>query len=476
VSPAAAQIRRWRQDPVAFVRECLGAEPDWWQADMLRAFPKHKRLAGVACKGPGKTALEAWLGWNFLFTRPHCKVPCTSITGPNLKDGLWAEFKKWQLRSPILLSQFEWTETRIKHRQHPETWWASARTWSKDAEPEQQANTIAGLHEDYLLWLLDEASDMPNGVVSAAEAALAGGIETKMVIMGNCTRTEGPIWDAAGKRRHMFHVTRITGDPDDPKRSPRIDIDEARAQIAELGRDHYVVKVNILGEFPDRAADKLIDARDVEAGQKRTVQPGTLTALPIILGCDPARFGDDSTVVVRRRGRMCWPPHVFKKLDTVQTAEQLMKLLDDEDCDAAFVDEVGIGAGVIDTCRARGYGKRIYGVNAGEKARDEKRFTNRRAEMYWLTAEWLKEGGCLPKDDMLAAELSSPHFDYDAKQRIWLEPKEDVKARLGRSPDRADALSLTFASPVRRQQRAEVRGALARGAISTNDYNPLGGR
>lgn len=482
MSPEATQLRRWKVDPVAFVRECLGVEPDAWQAEMLSAFPKAKRMAGVACKGPGKTALMAWLGWNFLLTRPHCKVPCTSITGPNLRDGLWAEFKKWQKRSPILLSQFEWTETRIKQVSHPETWWASARTWAQDASPEQQANTIAGLHEDFLLWLLDEASDMPTGVVSAAEAALTGGRETKMVLMGNCTRTEGPIWDASGKRRHMFHVTRITGDPDDPKRSPRIDIEEARAQIAEYGRNSFIVKVNILAEFPDRQPNKLLDARDVDEAMERTLPDSAFENDARVVGVDTAYFGDDASTFVPRQGRMCFQVKEFRQLDTVELADQVVRFAESKKWkpDAFFVDEGGpSGGGTIDQCKARGYSRVVRPVNFGSKPLDPKRFNNKRTEMYFMASEWVKSGGCLPNDPMLAAELIAPRYFPDNQNRICLEPKLDIKARLGRSPDRADGFVLTFASPViakrARDMNEQARTRRAGRRNSANDYDPLRG-
>lgn len=479
MSPEAGQLKRWREDPVTFVTECLRVVPDEWQVDMLRAFPRSKRLAGVACKGPGKTAAMAWLGWNFLLTRPHCKVPCTSITGPNLKDGLWAEFKKWQKRSPILSSQFEWTQTRIVQRQHPETWFASARTWAQDSSPEQQANTLAGLHEDYLFWLIDEAGDMPEGVVSAAEAALTGGIETKMALMGNCTRTEGPIWNAVGKYRHLYHVTRITGDPDDPKRSPRIDIEEARRQIAEHGRDSYIVKVNILAEFPDRQPDKLLDIRDCEAAMDRDLTRSVWENEAKVLGVDPARFGDDAATLSPRQGRMAFNLKEFRQLDTVELADQVVRFAESPKWkpDAVFIDEGGLGAGVVDQCRARGYSRLVRAVNFGHKAADQRRFVNKRTEMYFLAAEWVKAGGCLPNDPLLAGELSSHRYWFE-KNRICLESKDDVKARLGRSPDRADGFVLTFASPVVAQRTREMadaqhRRTQRRAGRSPNDYDPL---
>lgn len=471
---ALAQVRRWRDDPVLFVREVFKVEPDAWQVDMLRAFPKNNRLVASACKGPGKTALLAWLGWNFLATRPHCKVPCTSITGTNLADGLWTEFAKWQKKSPLLQRAFTWTKTRIFSTSHPETWWASARTWVQDADPTQQANTLAGLHEDFLLFLIDEVSEIPDGVVSAAEAALTGGIETKLVIMGNPTRTEGPLWRAVGADSALWHVTRITGDPDDPKRSPRIDIDEARRQIAKYGRDSYTVRVNILGLFPERQADKLLDGRDVDAAMERSIPPGTFEHEAKIIGVDVARFGDDSSIFSPRQGRVAFVQKEFRGLRTNELADELITFAEKWGADGVFVDEGAMGAGVIDTCFGRGYGHLVYPVNFGARALESTRFENKRTEMYWLAAEWTKGGGSLPKDFLLHAELTAPKYWFDKSNRVCLERAEDVKARLGRSPDRASGLVLTFAGPVAPRGPRDPRIRSNQGPAA-HDYDPYQG-
>ncbi len=475
IAPAAERIRLWREDPITFVRDNFGVEPDAWQAEMLRAFPRHNRLVASACKGPGKTALMSWLGWNFLATRPHCKVPCTSVTGANLKDGLWAELAKWQRHSPFLKKAFRWTAERITAKDHPETWFASFRTWAQDADPSQQANTLAGLHEDYLLFLIDEVSDIPDGVVSAAEAALSGGIETKLVMMGNPTRTEGPLWRAVGADRHMWHVTRITGDPEDPDRSPRIDIEEARKQIAKHGRDAYVVRVNILGLFPERQADKLLDVVDVERAIERAVPEGTSTRDARIIGLDVARFGDDCSYIAPRQGRVAYPGRELRGLDTVELAEQLIRSIEKWGADAAFVDGTGVGGGVIDHCRHRGWGHVVHEVQFGARAMDSDAYQDRRTEMHWKLAEWIREAGCLPRDQMLADELAAPRYWFDKKGRVVLEQKQDIKARLGRSPDRSDAYALTFAGTVlpRAARAAAVAGAAAQ---AVTDYDPFGNR
>jgi len=127
---AVDRFRRWKAHPAQFVRDVFGVVPDAWQEEVLEAFPHH--AAALQCapaRGREKPALLAWLAWNFLLTRPHPKIPATSISGDNLHDNLWAEMAKWQQRSPLLTQLFEWQKTRIVSRERPETWWMSARSW-----------------------------------------------------------------------------------------------------------------------------------------------------------------------------------------------------------------------------------------------------------------------------------------------------------------------------------------------------------
>ena len=452
---AAARMARYRESPIAFVREQLLVEPDPWQLELLDAARTHKRIAACACKGPGKSAAMAWLGWWFLACFQHSKVPCTSITGPNLADGLWTEFAKWRPKSELLRQQFRWSKTRISAVASPETWFATARQWAKDADPTQQANTLAGIRADHLLFLIDEVSDIPDGVVQAAEGALTSGVKTMLYMAGNPTRTEGPLYRAVTSDAHLYKVVRITGDPDDPKRSPRIDINEARAQINRYGRESYVVKVNILGAFPDRQADKLIDLKDCELAVARSALESAFINAPRLVGLDPARFGDDASVLCMRQGPLVYPMKEYRGLDTVELAERAVAVVEKWEADALFIDGTGVGAGVVDNVRRLGFGDLVHEVNFGMRATDPERFENKRAEMYWEAAEWLRKQGCLPRDQLLSEELSAPIYWYDRKQRVCLQPKPEIKARLGRSPDRSDSLVTTFAAPVRSRRREE---------------------
>src|SRR3984957_20228971 len=128
MSPAAEPVGRWRRHPAQMVRDLFDIEPDAWQVEALEAFPHAPRLAFQACTGPGKTAVLAWLGWNFLLTRPHPMIGGASISGGNLKSNLWPELARLHGQNKFLQTQFEFTATAIYSREHPHTWRMEARS------------------------------------------------------------------------------------------------------------------------------------------------------------------------------------------------------------------------------------------------------------------------------------------------------------------------------------------------------------
>lgn len=470
---AATTLRRWREDPVAFAIECLGFKPDGWQERVLRAFPKHPRLAMTACKGPGKTALLAVIAWNFLLTRPHPKIAATSITSDNLGDGLWTEMAKWQKRSPLLTAAFSWTKTRIFSREHPETWWMSARAWPKGGDATQQADTLAGLHADYLLFILDEAGGIPDAVMAAAEAGLTGGQgggghEAHVVIAGNPTHLEGPLHRANTTERELWHMTHITGDPDDPDRSSRVSREWALQQIKKYGRDNPFVLVNVFGRFPPSSINTLLGPDEVRAAMQRTYTAGAIASFAKILGVDVAREGDDRSCLFPRQGLVALPPTILRNVDSIQGAAQVAwRTRDWGGADAVFVDGTGgFGAGWVDQLRVLNHP--ATSVHFASSALD-RRYANRRAEMWFLMAQWIKDGGALPDLPELVEELTAPTYTFRG-DALLLEPKDLVKARIGRSPDLGDGLALTFAAPVNPRPRVVLP---TRPGVPTANYDPL---
>lgn len=461
------RIRRWKEHPVQMVRELFGVEPDAWQADALEQYPHCPRMAMKACTGPGKTAGLAWIGWNFLLTRPNAIAGATSISGDNLKANLWTELARWREKAPLLQRLFEMTKTEIFARDHPKTWKMEARTWAKDANPAQIGNALRGLHGEYVMWLLDESGDYPDAILPVAEAIFSGNPKEAHIIQaGNPTKLSGPLYQACVTNRQFWNVIEITGDPDNPKRSPRISLEHARQQIAQWGRDNPWVLVNIFGQFPPHSFNSLIGPDEVREAMERKYQQHDVDHAARILGVDVAREGDDSSVIFPRQGLVAFKPHVLRNVTGIVGAGQVARTWEDWKVDACFIDNTGgFGASWID--QLANLNRTAIPVGFAEKAQD-RRYFNRRAEMYFLTIEWVKAGGALPALPELVAELSQTNYTFKG-DALLLEPKDVVKAKLGRSPDLADGLALTFAAPV----ASRALQALVPRSRREADYNPF---
>jgi hypothetical protein len=257
---AAQRIRTWRSNVAQFAHENFKFEPDRWQREFFEVFPSQDkdkmRIALKACAGPGKTAVLAIAGLNWLSCygrrEDNLKGAAVSTTSDNLKDNLWPEFAFWMDRSEFIKREFVWTKSRIHWRVKPEQRFISARSWSKSASPEEQGRTLSGLHARFVLVLIDESGDIPPPVLRAGEQALSNVEWGKIVQAGNPSSHAGMLYEADTKLADQWYGISITGDPDDPNRSPRVDIEWAKQQIAEYGRDNPWVMTFILGKFPPR--------------------------------------------------------------------------------------------------------------------------------------------------------------------------------------------------------------------------------
>jgi phage terminase large subunit len=454
MTAAQAKIRQWRVRPETFVLEQFGVEPDAWQLETLRAFadPSKQRISLQACAGPGKTAVLAWCGWNFLACYAekgeHPKGAAVSITRDNLDANLWPELAKWQGRSAFLQQAFTWTKTRIFANDHPETWFLSARSYPQSATPEEQGKTLSGLHSKFVLSLIDESGAMPVTVLRAAEQALSNCKFGKIIQAGNPISLEGMLYAAATLLAHQWHVIKITGDPDDPNRSPRIDQAWAQQQIDAYGRENPWVMSYILGKFPPSSLNSLLGPEEVLAAMQRTLPESAYAWAQTRLGVDVARFGDDRTVIFPRQGKRAFLPKIIRHArDTavstdIATAVIAMRL--ERQAAATIMDATGgWAAGASDVLKASG--QEAVNVQFHKPSFDQ-RYKNRRAEMWFTMAEWVKAGGWLPNIPELIAELSQPTYTF-VNGKFQMEDKAQVKERIGRSPDLADALALTFGVP-----------------------------
>lgn len=470
---AAAKLASWREPPYGacrFVTEQFGVTLDPWQEKFLVAFcdPRIQRLSLQACAGPGKTCAIAFAGLYFLGTQvsadgtgfEHPKGLATSITGDNLRDNLWAEFEKWRIRSEYLREAFVWTSQRIFQRQHEATWFLAARSWPKTGSADEQGRTFSGLHGKNVLVLVDESGAIPSTVLRAAEQALPNTHFAKVVQGGNPISLEGMLHEAATRLRHLWVIIRVTGDPDDPEawvHSPRVatvgegqqaPVDWAREQIASYGRDNPWVKAYVLGEFPPSSINTLLAVDDVEKAMRRELAPGDYQWAQKRLGIDVARFGDDRTVLFARQGlnaRVNNSPVIMRGAPTTDIAARVYAAKGRWKSEMEFVDDTGHwGHGVIDQLRVAGC--RPHAVVFHAPALNP-RYKNRRAEMWIEMSEAIKGGVALPFHiPELVAELVTPTYTF-LNGVFLLEDKDQIKKRLGRSPDLADALALTYAMP-----------------------------
>ena len=223
-----------------------------------------------------------------------------------------------------------------------------------------------------------------------------------------------------------------------------------------------------LCDFSAAGDDQLISLSDAEEAARREYPDGDIIDQPLIVGVDPARFGDDRSVIVLRQGLRMEPPIVHHGIDNMALAAAVANVIEDRDPDAVFIDS-GAGAGVIDRLRQLGYD--VIEVPFGGKASNPNLFVNKRAEMWWGVKDWIDMGGVLPERTDLLTELSTPTYWYDAVGKRCLESKDEIKKRLqgGGSPDIADALALTFAYPVAKQLPREIR---ERVDPRPRDYDP----
>lgn len=240
-----------------------------------------------------------------------------------------------------------------------------------------------------------------------------------------------PDWHAA---RYTVHDTDAL-DPEEVRRISDPTVTPERTFAREF-----------LCDFAAAGDDQLISLTDVETAARRVYVARDIQGAPRILGIDPARFGDDRSVVVRRQGLQMFDPIIFRQLDNMELAARIANIMEDWCPHAVFIDS-GAGAGVID--RLRQLGHEVVEVPFGGKATASALFINRRTEMWWLMRDWLASGA-IPNDVTLKQELATPIYWFDNSGRKVLEAKDEIKKRLlgAGSPDIADALALTFAHPV----------------------------
>lgn len=433
-------------------------EPYTWQIDYLEELGSRLRsgmpvqLATTSGHGTGKSALTGMETWFAFATFPGTRGVITANTENQLKTKTWVEIAKWH-RLFIARHLFKCTATALFSADEE-----MAREWRMDIVPWSERNTeaFAGLHNagKRLLIGFDEASAIPDIIWETTEGALTD-TDTEIIwtVKGNPTRNSGRFRECfpGGRFAHRWSCREINS-----LEVPGTNKDQLQAWIKDYGEDSDFCRIRIFGRFPRNDVRSFISLESARAAVMRT--PPSDNPFPVVLGVDVGRFGDDPSVIFPRQGpdARTRPPRVFPKLDTLQLAHEVGRAYNDFRATAIFVDEGGVGGGLVDILIDRGYP--VYGVQFGGGADNSNpidpatKYANKRAEIWGACREALRTNLCIPNevrgsDTKLVDELTGPTYDYNMRDEIVLEAKKSMKARGVASPNVADALCLTFAYP-----------------------------
>lgn len=458
IRPVEAELveigEKYLHDPLGFVhdmfhwdtRELRGQKgPLRWQEEVLASvgygLEEHSdifRLAVASGKGAGKTALVAQLFIWHVTTRQHSQTTLTATTGRQIADRSWREVRKW-IRLCKLYNWFMVQSTRLVHRSN-DTWHGIHQTWS-----EERPEAFQGSHEEYVCFLVDEASGVPDTILETIET----GLTDQHIFLGyfsNPTRSIGRFRQCflGGANAHLWETHNI-----DTRNVELVNQDRVKEILEECGNDEEASKfrINVRGEFPLEDHDQVIPEWIVRMAQERFREP--LDDDPLIIGADIARKGMNKTVFIVRKGCRILRKVIYAKQELDVTADKLCELIDElkrlypKEKATVFIDADGFGIGVCDICKRMGY--KVEAVHSGLPAGHTDRYTNKRAEMWYDAREWLRTIGCLdPKDKSLANQLMGVMFSHDIENRIKLETKEEMQSRGFPSPDEGDALAYTF--------------------------------
>ena len=443
---------------MGFCEYAYAESPRVWQRKILALIGEHLsdpttrhtplRIAVSSGHGIGKSAEVGMIVEWGMSTCEDCKIIVTANTGTQLATKTVPEVHKWFSRS---INAHWWelkaTSITIRDAEHAKLWRTDFIPWSSN-----NTEAFAGAHNKgkRIIVVFDEASAIEDPVWEVAEGALTDeDTEIIWLAFGNPTQNTGRFRECFGRFKHRWHTFQI--DSREVEGTNKAQIDK---WIEDYGEDSDFVRVRVRGEFP-RAGSSQFIASDTVA-EARKYKAGGFAGLPKVLSVDVARFGDDQTVVGTRQGRKACILAKYRGLDTVQVAERTIEWMGKEQPDATVIDGDGLGAGVIDQIRFRGFGQRLFEFHGGIAANDAAAYFNRSAECWGAMRDWLAAGAEIPDDPELGSQLESRQYGFSNKGQIQLEKKVDMKSRGLESPDIADMLAMTFSVKVAAPKPADT--------------------
>lgn len=443
----------YRSDPVRWSAD--RADTTLWskQAEIARLLVDHPRVAVRSCHAAGKTRLAATLAGWWLDTHPpgEAMVVSTAPSHEQVHAVLWEEIRALHKRAGLL------GEVQRSDR------------WLDDQgrlvgigrrPPDHSTSAFQGIHKRYVLVIMDEACGIPAWLWTASEA-ITTGADCRILAIGNPDDNASEFARVCKDRGwktvqvSAYDTPNLTGE-DVPQvvRDNLVSREWVEDKRLRWGETNPLYLAKVTGEFAD-SEDGIIPLSWVAAANARwqdwhdsgqPEQPGK-----VIFGVDPARYGVDKTAIAHRWGDVITRVDRHSKLDTTQTTSLVQAAMHGWPHTLAVVDVIGIGAGVVDQLRANRNNVQAFNAAAGTRIRDSTgawRFANCRSAAFWNLRELLDPALgatlALPPDDELTAELTTPHWAPAAGAIIQVESKDDIRKRLGRSTDSADAVAMSM--------------------------------
>lgn len=414
------------------------------------AYSRKIGISIMSGAGTGKDFLASLIVLYFLFVFPNPKISCTANSSKQLRNVLWSEIAKVMSlalkvdqqapQSETLLEHlFEWQSEKIFAKaKGGKRWFAEAVTISTNASAEAQAETLGGRHEDFMLFVVDEASGIPEPVFRPIEGTLTGTLNIVLMVF-NPTRSMGFAVKSHKEDRARWICLRWNSEE-----SEMVTKEHCQSLEERYGRDSNTYRIRVLGLPPLADSDALIPWDWLEDAKERELEPAPEDY--IVKGWDFGAGGDKSVIATRKGGKV-FPFKRASTKDSNQLVDWVYADFISSKANIGYGDVIGIGWGIMGSLRKLLGATKARSVDSRGKAQKEERFHNKRAENYWNLREAFENKLIsIPDDADLINQLGATKYTEDTG-KIKIIKKEAIKKELeGDSPDEADALAETYSN------------------------------
>jgi hypothetical protein len=457
---ARNKARRLGKDGAEWTRERLGEHLWSRQVDILDSIRDNRYTAVQACHGPGKSRVASRAAAWWLETHPpgSARVVTTAPTGDQVKAILWSEINN-------AASVAEAREQPFHGRINETEWKIGKQLVAFGRKPsDYNPHAFQGIHARYVLVILDEACGIIKHFWTAARA-ITTGEHCRILAIGNPDDPNSEFARVCASDKwnvikiSAFDTPNFTGEPvPDELREVLVGPSYVEDMRTEYGEESPTYIAKVLGQFPSDSDDGVVRYSSLRACTAPEPIPRTDDQLlPVELGVDLGAGGDE-TVIQERRGMVVGRVWRTRTKEAMTAVGMIRNALEETGATSVKIDVIGIGWGVVGRLNElKSEGKiaaSIVGVNVAEAASEPEKYARLRSQIWWEIGRKLAEDRAIDFSqleeqyrDKLFSQLVAPKYTHDSSGRIVVEPKDETKKRLGRSPDNADGLLLAFYTP-----------------------------